>query len=350
MQTPRDEASKDAPCEGIRQDLRRTRRDLRTCEQHSRLVHNALRALADAVVTVDLEGSITFMNPIAAHLTGWTEAESLGRPLHDVVVFTDSHGGQLDLLSPTGANGGINALRRRDGHSVLVDGALAPILDDDRVSIGSVITFRNVTAAKRLTDELTWHANHDNLTGLANRRSFEARLRRALATATEHGSRHSLLCFDLDRFKSVNDRAGHFAGDELLRQLAALLRKNLRDEDMLARLGGDEFALLLEDCSPSHAAHVAEKIRAEIAGFHFRWQGQAFRIGASIGQVDFSTGASFTELLVRADRMCYVAKSRGRNQVVAYDPSEDDAHRIAPRGGRTVVRNVRPGHPRQRPS
>ena len=350
METPRDEAPNDAPCEGIRKDLRETRHELRACEQHNRLVQNALRALADAVVTVDLDGRITFLNTIAAHLTGWTEGESLGRPLHEVVVFTDQHGGQLDLLSAAGTNGGINALRRRDGHELLVDGAIAPIVDDDRAPIGSVITFRNVTAAKRLTDELTYHANHDNLTGLANRRAFEARLRRALGTATAHGSQHTLLCFDLDRFKAVNDRAGHFAGDELLRQLAAMMRRNLRDEDMLARMGGDEFALLLEDVAPDHAAHVAEKIRSEIEGFQFRWQGQGFRIGASIGQVNFSAGASLNEVLVRADKMCYLAKSRGRNQVTVWDDSMED---LMARGGRRggASRGRRdPSRPAHRPS
>jgi diguanylate cyclase (GGDEF)-like protein len=182
-----------------------------------------------------------------------------------------------------------------------------------------VITFRNVTAAKRLTDELTHQAHHDPLTGLPNRRAFESRLRRAVISAKEQGCRHALLYFDLDHFKPVNDTAGHAAGDELLRQLAKLLRTQLREHDALARLGGDEFGILLEDATAEQASYVAEKVRRAIANYQFEWQGEIFRIGASIGQLEFADGKlSAYELLYRADEMCYLAKSRGRDRVVAF--------------------------------
>ena len=276
----------------------------------------ALRAIPDGIVVVDLDGRVAFLNPIAAHLTGWTEAQSLGRAFSEVVRLTDARGEVLDLEA-LGAGGDITALVRRDGHVILIDGALAPIEEGRRLA-GWVLSFRNVTAAKRLTSELMYHANHDALTGLANRRAFESRLERAVATAGAQGACHALLCFDLDRFKTVNDRGGHVAGDELLRQLAALLRKHLRDRDTFARLGGDEFAVLLEDASPDDAAHVAEKIRAAVAGFEFVWEGERFRIGTSIGLLDFRDDLhSPAELLARADELCYRAKARGRNRVVA---------------------------------
>jgi diguanylate cyclase (GGDEF)-like protein len=138
-------------------------------------------------------------------------------------------------------------------------------------------------------------------------------------SAKEHEARHALLYFDLDNFKPVNDTAGHAAGDELLRQLAKLLRSQLREGDALARLGGDEFAILLEDASPEQASYVAEKVRRAIAAYPFEWQGEVFRIGASIGQLEFADGKlSAYELLYRADEMCYLAKSRGRDRVVAF--------------------------------
>jgi diguanylate cyclase (GGDEF)-like protein len=211
-------------------------------------------------------------------------------------------------------------LRRRDGHVVLVDGNVASIIDEERHALGSVVTFRNVTAAKRLTDELQHLAHHDPLTGLPNRRAFESRLRRAVISAKEQACRHALLYFDLDHFKPVNDTAGHAAGDELLRQLAKLLRSQLREHDALARLGGDEFAILLEDSTTEQASYVAEKVRREIGNYQFEWQNEIFRIGASIGQLEFADGKlSAYELLYRADEMCYLAKSRGRDRVVAFD-------------------------------
>jgi diguanylate cyclase (GGDEF)-like protein/PAS domain S-box-containing protein len=276
----------------------------------------ALRAIPDGVAVLDLEGRVVFLNPVAAHLTGWSEAQSLGRPFDEVVRLTDARGNVLDL-DALEAGGDITALVRRDGHVILIDGALAPI-EEERRPAGWVLSFRNVTAAKRLTSELMYHANHDALTGLVNRRAFESRLDRAVASAAAQGACHALLYFDLDRFKAVNDRGGHVAGDELLRQLAALLRKQLRDRDTLARLGGDEFAVLLEDSSPEDAACVAEKLREAVAGFAFAWEGERFRVGASIGLLDFRDGLrSPAELLARCDELCYRAKSKGRNQVVA---------------------------------
>jgi diguanylate cyclase (GGDEF)-like protein/PAS domain S-box-containing protein len=298
--------------------LARLERELQACHQQSRFADAALRAISDAVVIIDLQGRITMLNPVAAHLTGWTEPESLERPLGDVVKFVDEQGNGIDPLSPDSV-WHFTMLRRRDGHVVLVDGNVSSIIDDQRRVHGSVITFRNVTAAKRLTDELTHQAHHDPLTGLPNRRAFESRLRRAVQSAKELGSRHALLYFDLDHFKPVNDTAGHAAGDELLRQLAKLLRGQLRESDALARLGGDEFAVLLEDASGEQAGYVAEKIRRAIAAYEFEWQGEIFRIGASIGQLEFGDGKlSAYELLYRADEMCYLAKSRGRDRVVSF--------------------------------
>jgi diguanylate cyclase (GGDEF)-like protein/PAS domain S-box-containing protein len=276
----------------------------------------ALRAIPDGVVVLDLGGRVKFLNPVAAHLTGWSEAQSLGRPFEEVVRFTDARGNVLDIDALC-AGGDITALVRRDGHVILIDGAMAPI-EEQRQPAGWVLSFRNVTAAKRLTSELMYHANHDALTGLVNRRAFESRLERAVASAAAQGASHALLCFDLDRFKTVNDRGGHVAGDELLRQLAALLRKQLRERDTLARLGGDEFAVLLEDSSPDDAVCVAEKLRSAVAAFRFTWEGERFGLGASIGLLDFHDGRrSPAELLARADELCYRAKSKGRDRVVA---------------------------------
>ncbi|MFC5579223.1 diguanylate cyclase domain-containing protein [Lysobacter niabensis] len=288
-------------------------------------VQGAFRALPDGIVLVDRNGRITDLNLVAMHLTGWAEAEALGRALHDVVQLRDSHGRRVDLFSGDHrASGDVVRLVRQDEHQVLVDATIAPILDHERQPIGSVISFRNVTVAKRLNDELTFHATHDALTGTLNRRAFESRLERAIAHARQHATPYALLYLDLDRFKEVNDTGGHVAGDELLRVLSALLLRSLRDHDTLARLGGDEFAVLLEHCPPHEAEEVAERIRSAVAGFRFRWLEQEFTVGASIGLVAFGHDGVLTpqQLLNRADEMCYRAKSEGRNQVHVYRPSQ----------------------------
>lgn len=280
-------------------------------------VEGAFRALPDGIVLVDRMGCITYLNLVAMHLTGWTEAQALGRPLHAVVQLRDSHGRSVDLLADDQQASDVASLVRHDQHQVLVDATITPVLDRERRAIGAVLAFRNVTAAKRINDELTFHANHDALTGVLNRRAFESRLERAIAHARQDGTPYALLYLDMDRFKEVNDTGGHVAGDELLRVLSALLLRSLRDHDTLARLGGDEFAMLLEHCPPHEAEEVAERIRAAVAGFRFRWLDQEFTIGASIGVVAFGRDGALTpqQLLNCADEMCYRAKSEGRNRV-----------------------------------
>ena len=315
--------------EALRARLALYEAELRACAAEAERAHGALRAIADGIVTVDPQGRITSFNPGAAHLVGWSEIEALGRPLHDILDLRDEEGCPLDLLVAGSKEGhDVASLMRRDRHALLVEATFAPIHDEARRPIGSVVMFRNVTRAKRRTDELAYHASHDALTGVANRRAFEAHLQRAVETAARQGGRYSLLFLDMDRFKAVNDSAGHAAGDAMLRQLAVLLKKHLRDRDVLARLGGDEFAVLLENTPPVSAEVVSERLRDAVAGFRFAWQGQVFGVGVSIGQVNFSDGTlALRDLMNRADKMCYLAKSKGRNRVAVYAPAGGRAQR-----------------------
>jgi diguanylate cyclase (GGDEF)-like protein/PAS domain S-box-containing protein len=306
----------------LQAELDAARSELKSCrESHERNLR-ALCAIADGIAIVDDRGCITCLNPVASHLTGWKESDCLGRRLANVVQFTDHQGRAVDVLSEgfSSDRDAIVSLVRRDGHVILVDGAVSPVHGHDKRTIGAVVTFRNVTASTRLARELAYHANHDALTGLHNRRAFQAQLQRAIGNASEFGTGNALLYLDLDRFKAVNDGSGHAAGDELLRQLALLLRKQLREHDTVARIGGDEFAVLLENCTPAHATRVANKICTALMDFTFAWDGSEYRIGASIGQVDFCDGeCSMEELLGLADSLCYVAKEGGRNQVAIHD-------------------------------
>ena len=171
-------------------------------------------------------------------------------------------------------------------------------------------------------------ACHDRLTGLANRFEFEHQLRRALEI-TPHGHCHALLYVDLDQFKIINDTCGHTAGDELLRQVATLLKRPIRSADMLARLGGDEFGALLQDCSFAHARRIGERMLELIRDFRFTWQGRNFNIGASIGLVMLDRpGQTLADVLRQADMACYAAKDRGRNRIQVYLPDNLELLRL----------------------
>jgi diguanylate cyclase (GGDEF)-like protein/PAS domain S-box-containing protein len=324
------EPAPSARAEAPEDALATARAELRALREALQRSQSALDAIADGVVVTDLEGRITSLNPVAAHLTGWTEAQALGRPLRDVVRVVDSRGDPVDLIADGFRNGDddIVSLQRRDRHVIPVDGAVSLIHDVARKAVGAVLTLRNVTAATRMSRELSWHANHDALTGLLNRRVLGTRLERAVASASELACRHALLYFDLDHFKAVNDSGGHVAGDELLRQLSVLLRRQLREHDTLARMGGDEFAMLLENCTEARAAAVAGKLLSTLSGFEFGWEGESYRVGASVGVVSFSgAGLTAQEVLEAADRMCYVAKETGRNRVAS-----EELRGFAPRG------------------
>lgn len=163
-------------------------------------------------------------------------------------------------------------------------------------------------------ERLAYQASHDWLTGLANRRAFEARLQRELDRAA--GDTVSLILLDLDQFKSVNDTCGHLAGDRLLYQIAQLLRQDRRPHDLVTRLGGDEFCLILPQCPPSNAVDIAERLRRSLELSNFVWDDRCFAVTASIGVACIADGRTTLEdAMRRADAACYRAKEKGRNRV-----------------------------------
>ena len=178
------------------------------------------------------------------------------------------------------------------------------------------------------TAQLAFQARHDPLTGLINRREFEARLEQAIATAQAGGGESTLLFIDLDRFKPVNDTCGHLAGDDLLRQISRLLQGRLREEDTLARVGGDEFAVLLHHCTGNRALQVAEGFCTLTAAYRFIWQDKIFSVGASIGLTTIGRHThNVAEALAAGDAACYMAKEHGRNRVHIHQSSESQNRR-----------------------
>lgn len=166
---------------------------------------------------------------------------------------------------------------------------------------------------------LSWQVSHDLLTGLINRQEFEQRVEQVLLNFKTNNEQHSICYLDLDRFKIVNDTCGHAAGDELLRQVANLLKDQVRAADAVARLGGDEFGLLLNNCPTQQGLRIANTIRQKLEEFRFIWQDKIFTVGVSIGLVGIDTETTdLASLLNAADAACYAAKNAGRNRVHIY--------------------------------
>jgi diguanylate cyclase (GGDEF)-like protein len=195
-----------------------------------------------------------------------------------------------------------------------------PVFDENGTFAGYRGASRDVTVERRMAEQLAHQAAHDVLTGLANRRAFEQRLKRVLQGGTREVPEHCLCYLDLEQFKVVNDTCGHSAGDELLRQVSTLLLEHIRARNTLARLSGDEVGILLEHCPLAGARIVAENSRQALAPFRFAWDGKLFTISVSIGVVPLSAEVdTVAQALRAADSACYVAKENGRNLVHVHD-------------------------------
>lgn len=292
-----------------------------------------LHSIGDAVITIDGEGLIDYLNTVAERLTGWPLAEARGQPLDTVMPLIDEA-----TLQPTTSPmaqalrdnevrmiTGHVALVQRGGTTIAIDDSAAPIHDRHGTVIGGVVVFRDVTAARSMAQRISWAATHDTLTGLVNRREFEDRVEAALASARNSAKHHVLFYMDLDQFKIVNDTAGHAAGDALLKQIADLLQENLRESDTLARLGGDEFGVLLDGCPLDRAQLIAAALLAAVRNLRFVWEGKSFVVGISIGVVPItSDSVSRGELFSAADAACYAAKEQGRNRVCVFQSRDAD--------------------------
>ena len=184
-----------------------------------------------------------------------------------------------------------------------------------------IMTCEDIDDAYRLAEKLAYHATHDELTGLPNRKTLEERLGRVIESAHSESSQHAFAIFDIDQFKIINDTCGHVAGDELLKHTARILKNIVRKRDTLARVGGDEFGILFEDCSLAQANATITTARQALDSFQFEWLGTAHRVSASVGLVAIDQQCDdVTSAISMADTACYAAKDAGRNRVHVYHP------------------------------
>lgn len=300
--------------------------DRKQAEEELLKLSRAVKSTSAMVIITDLDGVIEYINPRFCEVTGYSKTEVIGRNIE----LLNSERNRKDAyanLWKTIASGktwkGEFRNRKKDG-SLYWDRASISCVKNSRGNITNYICIQeDVTHEFELTERLSHQASHDELTGLINRREFERRAERLITTAKQTKSEHALCYMDLDQFKVVNDTCGHAAGDELLRQLTSVLKKQVRKRDTLARLGGDEFGLLMEHCSLDAANRTITNIQKAIQEYQFLWEGNSFKVGVSMGLVAVNeTILNLTEILKQADAACYIAKEAGRNRIHIYH-SED---------------------------
>ena len=292
-----------------------------------------LESIAEGVITTDNDGRIDYMNRAAETLVGANRDDASGHRVGELFTLVDD-ADRRPLGDPVERS---LAMRRRvnmgrravmvsvDGeHEHSVELTASPVRGPSNSISGTVVVIHDVSELRGLTRKMSYQATHDPLTGLINRREFERRLDEAMDSAHAEEAVHMLFYMDLDRFKAVNDSCGHLAGDNMLREVAALIKDQVRDSDFVGRLGGDEFGAILIGCPIEKARQIAIDICNAIAGYRFVWKDKIFNIGISIGLVEIShASGTLQDVMSAADSACYMAKQQGRGQVHVYSSRDE---------------------------
>jgi diguanylate cyclase (GGDEF)-like protein/PAS domain S-box-containing protein len=290
-----------------------------------------LRSLGDAVIRFDQERRVSYLNPAAETLLGTDRKSAASMPAGAVLrlyeregradltarLLDDALAGTAFVLPPSAC------LLSAQGMEYEVEGKCSCIHDLEGGIIGGVLVMSDVTEARELQRKLLWHSDHDALTGLANRYAFEERLAQLLGGNRAVESISSLLIISLDNLKQVREQAGHARSDDVVREVAHLMKTRVPESDYLARLGEDEFGILLQSSSDAMAEHIAEEISNSVTGFRHAWQGKTYRVGVYIGVVHLSEIPP-EECLAAAYSALHEAEVRGPGSVVVRRPGDPE--------------------------
>ncbi len=297
-------------------------------EEELQKLSRAVEYSSSAVYITDLDGNIEYINPKFTEITGYAKEDAIGlnpRILQSEQTPEVVYEGLWKTITSGGEWKGELHNRKKDGSIYRARNSISGIRNNEGDITHYVAIQEDVTHEYELSEQLSYQASHDALTGLINRFEFERRTERLLSTVRHDKGEHALCFMDLDQFKVVNDTCGHIAGDEMLRQLSSLLNETVRHRDSLGRLGGDEFGVLMEHCSLDDAHRVATSILKAIQDYQFSWEGHIFKVGVSMGLVPITeTTPNLTELLKNADAACYMAKDQGRNRIHTYHPEDSE--------------------------
>lgn len=281
-----------------------------------------LNSIGDAVVTTDPAGNVSYLNVVAERMTGWSRDDALGQPLADVFRIIDGDTREIatnpaERAIAENRTVGLAAdcvLIRRDGTEFAIEDSAAPIHDRKGSVTGAVIVFHDVSESRAMAEKMAYLAQHDFLTGLANRALLTERLSQAIGLAKRRQKQVALLFVDLDDFKRINDSMGHTVGDQLLKLVADRLVTCVRSTDTVCRQGGDEFVILLSEVEQlQDAANVADKLLAALVvpqhvGEH------ELSVTLSIGISVYPDDSHDVDAVMQnADTAMYQAKASGRN-------------------------------------
>ncbi len=300
----------------------------RKLTKQERLFSAILQSINDGIIAVDMDLNVQFMNQIAEDITGTREADVQGKNVTRYLNLTESATKQ-DILTNMVSVGVRSTffnditLKNAMGQTLVLDGSITRIHEQANATDGYIITLRDITELRRLSETLSYQSSHDSLTGLSNREEFGYKLGEILKSVKMMGGSHSLIVLDIDRFKAINETCGTLAGDELLRQLASHIQTNIQRNDLSARIGADEFAVILMNCESEDTINVGNRLQSAVQRQRFQWQSTAFPVTLSIGivPIDRDTG-DIHSVLAAADDSCHISKEEGGNKITVFQAQD----------------------------
>jgi diguanylate cyclase (GGDEF)-like protein/PAS domain S-box-containing protein len=288
-----------------------------------------LNSIGDAVICTDISGNITFLNPIAERMTGWSREEAAGRPVAEVfrIVEATSRKTTPNVMEMAITQNRIMHLLpnciliQRDGFEIPIEDSAAPIHDREGKAIGVVIVFHDVGSARTMAMQMAHSANHDFLTGLPNRRLLNDRVNQAILSTARNMKKVAVLFLDLDGFKHTNDSLGHSIGDRVLQSFAKRLVDSVRASDTVSRQGGDEFVVLLTEVENSEGVAITARRLLQVGAEPHTIDQHDLYVTACIGVSIYPDDGLDAETLIKnADTAMYQAKETGRQSYQFFKP------------------------------
>ena len=283
-----------------------------------------LNSIGDAVIATDVDGCITFVNPIAERMTGWRASDAVGQHVTTVMQLQDADSKQrstnpimLALSEKRIVAMALNCelINRSSAEAIPVEDSAAPIFDINGDMLGAIIVFHDVGQARALATKMSFLANHDQLTGLPNRVLLNDRIHQACRLAAMIERQVGIILLDIDQFKYLNDSLGHQLGDALLLMLVKRLQTVLEADHTLARIGGDEFVLIYPDIAHIEQISILAQNIHRVMRQPFDIDGKKYSMSLSMGISLYPTdSASEEELMRHADVALFKAKQEGRNR------------------------------------
>lgn len=299
----------------------------------SRVYRRIVTDMADAVIGIDQNHLIRLCNPAAETLFGWGRDEIIGKPVNLLIPerFHHAHTGNVEAFRGEKADARYMGNRKgfilgqtRTGGEISLGATILNVHEESGTLTVAII--RDLTERLEHQSELQRLANTDPLSGALNRRAFREVAETEIHNCRLRDNPASLILFDIDHFKCINDRHGHEAGDRVICEFTDLLRSSLRAHDILGRWGGEEFIVLLPAASLDQATHVGERIRRTVESSVFGRSGElGLRLTASAGVTDAGEGEMLDGFIRRADLALYAAKENGRNRIFIFHASHDAA-------------------------